>query len=184
MNGLVTVGVLFLAGENLLLTNEYFYQFASAGPIKSWTDAIYRLMDEAGHIQADHLVLDDWGIMNPLIVLHRNRLPLRFADARSSIPRSMRRLESGKSWFDYVWIGHTDPFQQVAGTNQRMVRVAREAGFEKQMIGTVPDRNGRPVFEIFRFVRPGGTPPTELARASQRPLVDPQGSFSRAAAQS
>jgi hypothetical protein len=31
--------------------------------------------------------------------------------------------------------------------------VAREAGFEKQIIETVPDRNGRPVFEIFRFVR-------------------------------
>jgi hypothetical protein len=31
--------------------------------------------------------------------------------------------------------------------------VAREAGFEKQIIETVPDRNGRPVFEIFHFVR-------------------------------
>jgi hypothetical protein len=159
---LLTVGVLFLAGENLLLTNEYFYQFASAGPIKSWTDAIYRLSDEAGHIQADHLVLDDWGIMNPLIVLHRNRLPLRFADASFLDPATDAPTRKWQeSWFDYVWIGHTDPFQQVAGTNQRMVRVAREAGFEKQMIDIVPDRNGRPVFEIFRFVRPGGTPPTE-----------------------
>jgi hypothetical protein len=34
--------------------------------------------------------------------------------------------------------------------------VALAAGFEKRMIETVQDRNGRPVFEIFRFVRTGG----------------------------
>jgi hypothetical protein len=33
--------------------------------------------------------------------------------------------------------------------------VARAAGFEKHIIETVPDRSGRPVFEIFRFVRSG-----------------------------
>ena len=41
----------------------------------------------------------------------------------------------------------------MGGVNDRIVRVARKAGFEKQMIETVPDRNGRQVFEIFRFVR-------------------------------
>jgi hypothetical protein len=33
-----------------------------------------------------------------------------------------------------------------------MVQAARPAGFEKRIIKIVPDRNGRPVFEIFRFV--------------------------------
>jgi hypothetical protein len=37
-----------------------------------------------------------------------------------------------------------------------MIAIAREAGLEKRIIETVPDRNGRPVFEIFRFVRASG----------------------------
>src|SRR5579863_4319211 len=72
--------VLFLAVDNLLLTNEYFYQLDAYGPTRSWNDAIFRLSEEAGHIQAEHLVVDDWGILTPLLVLHANRLPVYFAD--------------------------------------------------------------------------------------------------------
>jgi hypothetical protein len=154
---LLAAAVLFLAVENLLLTNEYFYQLVAYGPTKSWSDAIFQLSDEAGHIQADHLVVDDWGILNQLIVLHRNRLPLQFADTlflAPGIDAPIRQWE--QSWLDDVWIGHTDPYQQVPGTNQRIVQLGRTAGFEKRMIETVPDRNGQPVFEIFRFVRVNG----------------------------
>ncbi len=147
--------VLFLAVENLLLTNEYFYQLWAYGPTKSWSDAIFQLSDEAGRIQAQHLVVDDWGILNPLIVLHRNRLPLFLVNQSFFAPGigeddrnwCIARLEKD------VWIGHTPEFQQLPGTNQRIVEIARAAGFEKRMIETVPDRNGRPVFEIFRFIR-------------------------------
>jgi hypothetical protein len=147
--------VLFLAVENLLLTNEYFYQLSEYGPSKSWTDAIFQLSDEAGRIQAEHLVVDDWGILNPLIVLHRNRLPLFLANQSFFAPGIG---EDDRNWClarlkKDVWIGHTPEFQQWPDTNQRIVEIARAAGFEKRMIETVPDRNGRPVFEIFRFIR-------------------------------
>jgi 4-amino-4-deoxy-L-arabinose transferase-like glycosyltransferase len=155
---LLAAAVLFLAVENLLLTNEYFYQLSAYGPTKSWTDAIFRLSDEAGHIQTDYLVVDDWGILNPLIALHRNRLPLVYADQSFLAPGTdeAHRKWSIKALAEDVWIGHTAQFEQWAGENERITRVAREAGFEKQVIETVPDRNGRPVFEIFRFVRRGG----------------------------
>jgi hypothetical protein len=151
---LLATVVVALAAENLLLTNEYFYQLAAFGPMKSWDDAIFRLSDEAGHIQSTRLVLDDWGILNPLVTLHRNRLPLLFADEtflEPGISQPMREWEQG--FLDEVWIGHTDAFQQVPGTNARIVHAARTAGFEKRLIKTVADRNGRPVFEIFRFVQ-------------------------------
>jgi hypothetical protein len=151
---LLVSAVLFLAVDNLLLTNEYFYQLATYGATKSWNDAIFRLSDEVGHIETDHLVLDDWGIMNPLIALHRDRLPLLYADQMfldPAIDAPTRKWQ--EAWLDDVWIGHTPQFQQWAGANERIVRVARAAGFEKKMIETVPDRNGRLVFEIFRFVR-------------------------------
>jgi hypothetical protein len=150
---LLVATVLFLVVENLLLTNEYFYQLASYGATRSWSDAIYRLSDEAGHIQAEHLVIDDWGILNPLLTLHRDRLPLLLADQSFLAPGI---AETDRQWFlkrlkEDIWIGHTPPFQQWAGAGERIIRVARAAGFEKHLIETVADRNGRPVFEIFRF---------------------------------
>jgi hypothetical protein len=151
----LAAAVLFLAVDNLLLTNEYFYQLETYGPTKSWNDAIFRLADEAGHIQAEHLVVDDWGILTPLIVLSSNRLRPYLADQTFLGPGI---TDDDRNWFmrrlaEDVWIGHTTAFLQWSDANERIGRLARSAGFEKQTIKTVPDRNGRPVFEIFRFVR-------------------------------
>jgi hypothetical protein len=155
---LLATAMVFLAVENLLLTNEYFYQLSAYGPTKSWNDAIFRLSDELGHIQAGHLVVEDWGILHPLIALHRNRLPLVYADQSFLAPGT---TEANREWSlqvmaEDVWIGHTPQFQQWAGANERIIGIAREAGLEKQIIATVPDREGRPVFEIFRFIRGSG----------------------------
>jgi hypothetical protein len=155
---LLATVVVLLTVDNLLLTNEYFYQLSAYGPTKSWTDAIFRLSDEAGHIQASHLVVDDWGILRPLIVLNRNRLPLVFADQSfltPGIPEANRQW-SIRLLAEDVWIGHTPQFQQWAGANERITGAARAVGFEKHLMETVPDRRGRPVFEIFRFARTGG----------------------------
>jgi hypothetical protein len=155
---LLAVLVALLAIDNVLLTNEYYYQLSAYGPTRSWSDAIFRLSDEATHITAPELAVDDWGILNPLIVLHRNRLPLYVVNDSFLAPGI---AEDDRKFFlkrltDDIWIGHTPAYQQLTGINDKMVRIAREAGFEKRMIETIPDRNGRPVFEIFRFVRADG----------------------------
>jgi len=140
----LAAAMLFLVGENLLLTNEYFYQLATFGALGSWSDAIYQLSEEASRMQSARIVVDDWGIANALQVLHGGRLPLVMADGRGWEPARLA---------EEVWIGHTPEYQQTAGASERIIQAARSAGFEKQMIETVPDRNGRPVFEIFRFMR-------------------------------
>jgi hypothetical protein len=142
--GALATAMVFLVGENLLLTNEYFYQLTTFGALGSWSDAIYRLSGEVSRIQSARLVVDDWGIANALQVLHGGKLSLVMADGRNG---DQTRLAED------VWIGHTPEYQQMAGVNDRIAQAARSAGFEKQIIKTVPDRNGRPVFEIFRFVR-------------------------------
>jgi hypothetical protein len=139
----LVAATVFLAGENLLLTNEYYYQLARYGALGSWSDAIYQLSGEVGRIESAHIVVDDWGIANALLVLHGGSLPLVMADGRGW---DRARLAHE------VWVGHTPEYQQRAGANERMVQAARPAGFEKRIIKIVPDRNGRPVFEIFRFV--------------------------------
>ena len=152
---MLACGVLFLAIDNVLLTNEYFYQLSTYGPTKNWSDAIFQLSNETTQIKSHELIVDDWGIVNPLITLHRNRLLLVYADQSflaPGTPAADRQL-AVKRLAEETWIGHTPEFQQWTGVNDRIVQVAREAGFEKQIIETVPDRNGRPVFEIFHFVR-------------------------------
>lgn len=139
---LVLAGVMiFLVGENLLLTNEYFYQLTRYGAMGNWSDAIYQLSSEVGRMHSAHFVVDDWGIANGLQVLRAGNASLVLAQEWEHA-----RVED-------IWIGHTPEFQVRAGGNERILQVARFAGYEKQIIKTVPDRNGRPVFEIFRFVR-------------------------------
>ena len=152
----LTAVVLFLALDNLLLTNEYLYDLQAYGPVKAWNDAIYRLSDEVGRVKDRSLMVDDWGIVNPLLVLHRNRLPLEFANERFLAPGSS---ESDRQWAmeklaDDVWIGHTPQFEET-GVSDRIVRLARGAGFEKQLMEIVRDTHGNPVFEIFHFVPAG-----------------------------
>jgi hypothetical protein len=151
----LAAAMVFLAGENLLLINEYFYQLTHYGALRSWSDAIYQLSGEVGRMQSARFVVDDWGIDNPLLVLSDGHLPLVLPDDSLLAPGI---TEAARAWdaarlADDVWIGHTPEYQQIAGVNERIVQAARSAGFEKQIIKTVPDRNGRPVFEIFRFVR-------------------------------
>ncbi len=158
---LLAILVGFLAIDNLLLTNEYYYQLSAYGATKSWDDAIFRLSDEAAHIQAPELAVYDWGILNPLVTLHRDRLPLYVADQSFLAPGI---AEDDRKFFmkrlrEDVWIGHTIDFQQLPGINDKILRTAREVGFEKRMIETIEDRNGRPVFEIFRFVPAAGSAP-------------------------
>jgi hypothetical protein len=147
----------FLAVDNLLLTNEYYYQFAAYGAVGNWDDAIFALSEKAGHIQAPRLAVADWGIINQLMVLHRNRLPLYLADSSFLAPGGgkydreffMRHLTED------VWIGHTRSFQAQPGLSQKILQLAGDAGFQKRVIEVVWDRNGRPVFEIYRFVPAG-----------------------------
>lgn len=140
----LAAAMVFLVGENLLLTNEYYYQLTRYGALGSWSDAIYRLSDEVGAMPADHFAIDDWGIANSLAVLR---------GGTASIALLNEPFVAGARWTDGVWIGHTREYEQRAGVNDRVVQAARAVGLEKQLIKTVPDRNGRPVFEIFRFVR-------------------------------
>lgn len=154
---LLIAAVGFLALDNLLLTNEYYYQLAAYGANKSWDDAIFRLSDEAGRIQAPELAIYDWGILNQLVVLHRNRLPLYFADESFLTPAmsAVDRKYLNQRLAEDVWIGHTPAYQQWTGVNDKVERAAQARGLEKHVIEIVPDRNGRPVFQIFRFVKRG-----------------------------
>ena len=151
----ITIGVLYLAAENLLLTNEYLYRLARYGGDRSWTDAIYPLSEAAGRVNAPQIVVADWGMLDQLVLLHRGKLPLVTASASFLSPaesdqdRTWDRslLERG------VWLGHTPAFQKLRGWDENFVRAAAAAGYRKALLQVIPDRHGRETFEVFRFVR-------------------------------
>jgi len=73
----LAAAMIFLVGENLLLTNEYFYQLSRYGALGVWSDAGYRLSSEVGKMPLTaHFVVDDWGIANALEVLRGGRVSL------------------------------------------------------------------------------------------------------------
>ena len=152
---LLSAVVFLLAAGNLLLTNQYLYQFARYGAAGSWSTAIYRLSDETKRFPGVPFVVDDWGILNPLTVLHRGRLQLIFVN--ETFPM-LGVDENNRIWQQdllqhAVWIGHTRPFQEFPDAADKVEKFAASLGFHKQVLELVPDRNGRPVYEIFRFER-------------------------------
>jgi len=149
----VVAAMLYLAAENLLVTNQYFYQLARFGPSSHWTDAIYELSRSVGELKPAKVVIDDWGMLDQLLLLHRGQLNLEFAGDQFLSPSlgedeknwDRGRLEHG------LWVGHTAAYEEFPGANDRIVKSAESAGFRKETIKVISDRNGRPVFEIFRF---------------------------------
>lgn len=146
--------VLFLAATNLLLLNQYFYQLARFGPAGGWTDAIYGLSGEIGRKQPAQVVVADWGLLNPLALLQQGKLNMAFAGEQFLSPAES---EAQKAWDRGLlerglWMGHTDDFQIFPGVNNRIAQAAATAGYRKEVIEVIPDRHGRSVFEIYRFL--------------------------------
>jgi hypothetical protein len=154
IGGLVLVAaMLYLAAENLLVTNQYFYQLARFGPTSHWTDAIYELSRSVGEPKPAIVVIDDWGILNQLLLLHRGRLPLEFAGDRflsAGVSKEQKNWDLGRVEHG-LWVGHAAAYEEFRGATDRIVKSAESAGFRKELLKVIPDRNGRPVFEIFRF---------------------------------
>jgi 4-amino-4-deoxy-L-arabinose transferase-like glycosyltransferase len=154
---ILAIAVGLLAGRNLLVTNQYMAQFVRDGAGGSWTDAIFPLAKSLENASASNIWVCDWGILDPLRVLDRGLLPLRVGDDALHRPlldgedrkRILERLPDTASLF----VGHV-PGQEVwAGSGARLTSTAAASGYRKVLLDTVPDSHGRPVFEVFRFVR-------------------------------
>lgn len=153
---ILAVALAALVSVNLLNCNQYLYQFSRFGGAGSWSDAIYPLSTGVSKIPADTLLVDDWGILTPLLVIHRGALPLRIASApfMSDNPSPADVAEASQSFAEKnaVWLGHTTPNEQFTGVNARLVKLAAAQGYRKEILDTFYDSNQRPVFEAFRLV--------------------------------
>jgi hypothetical protein len=152
----LTVLVAFLAAENLLNVNEYLAAFAVNGGAGGWTDAIFALSNSVEKSPAtDWYGLVDWGCLNQLRLLHEGDLPLFVAQvpaagvtpSEADLSEIRREIEAP----DRVFIQHTDDKQMFPGVNGRWRDVTARLGYREVVERVIHDRNGRPVFELYRL---------------------------------
>jgi hypothetical protein len=148
--------VALLSGANLLNTNEYLKDFALYGAAGGWTDALYRLAGAVGKPnQANWYGLVDWGYLNGLRMMFEGDLPVFVAQvpAQGATPTDAERAEIVREidGSDRLFIEHTDDKQIFPGVNGRFRDIAGQLGYSEKVERVIHDRNGRPVFELFRF---------------------------------
>jgi 4-amino-4-deoxy-L-arabinose transferase-like glycosyltransferase len=154
MPALVAVVVVMMI-SGLLVTNEYFALIVRNGGNQNWTDAIFRLSNYMKGASSSNVFCVDWGIMDSLRLLNRGKLPLRVGTDPITKPElnAADREFLGKmlSSPDHLFINHTKPFEFFTGVNDKFVKYAADAGYRREVLTVIPDGNGRPVYEVYRF---------------------------------
>jgi hypothetical protein len=125
---------------NLRTTNHYAATVVRNGGTTRWTTAFDPLLARLRELRAPRVLVADWGIFETVHLLGEGRL--RAAPAAAFLPG------------DHLWLAHTPEARIVAPGAAAIESEARAAGYEKTVLETIYDRNGRPVFVLFRFRRP------------------------------
>jgi hypothetical protein len=145
--GLVAV----LCMSNLLLVNQHLVQFIRYGTSNIWTDAIIPLYDYLKTQQKGrHVFAMDWGIIEPIRMLDRGRSPFWSTEdviAPGADGTQMKRTLGLKGLF----VSHVEGREVNAGVNGRLREMTAKFGYERNVVATIMDRNGRPVFEIAEY---------------------------------
>jgi hypothetical protein len=150
---------LVLVVFNLLVVDQYIYQFERDGAAGNFTDALNglsdALTDPPSESDAPPIYVVDWGMLNTLTLLHQGRLGLREGTGPFSTdhpgPFEQRVIRAMFSDPKALFIGHAAPRTVFPDVAQRLNQAARAAGLRKELVRAIPDSNGHPVFEIFRF---------------------------------
>ncbi len=125
---------------NLRTTNYYAAALVQNGGSTRWTTAFDPLLGRLRELRAPRVLVADWGILETLQLLGEGRL--RAEPALTFVPG------------DHLWLAHTSEARIVPPGAAAIEAAARAAGHEKTVLETIYDRNGRPVFVLFRFRRP------------------------------
>jgi hypothetical protein len=142
---------------NLLVVNQYVVQFEHNGAAGNFTDALIPLAHVLPEDGRTVWVLD-WGIGNSIQLAHQGRLKLRYGSGplEMDAPNPAQRAQILYMLQDdpgAVFVGHAPGWEVTAGVPERLDRFATASGYRKELLNTVWDSNGRPVFEVFRYVR-------------------------------
>ncbi len=147
--------IAIVCGSSFLVTNRHLAQLVQRGSGPLWTDAIYPLAEYMSTVHPQRVYVMDWGMFDGLRILDRGRLPLMVGSdqvAKESMDDNDRRmLGEILSARDAVFVGHTEGNEILNGVSAKMRGAAERAGYRKQVLKVIGDRNGRPMFEVYRW---------------------------------
>jgi hypothetical protein len=147
---------ILLAIGGLRCTAGYFIALVRNGPAIRWTDAINPLADYLKLAQPQRVFVVDWGILESINLLSQGSVPALFGDDYYSGALEPDRLDAvRRSMVDpgTLFVSHTPEYEQLRGSHAAVDNFAAAAGYQKEAVVTIPDRFGRPTFDIFRFKR-------------------------------
>ncbi len=134
----------------LLVTNQTFVDLVRNGPGLRWTDAIRPLTEALQKQKAANLVALDWGIVETVELLTEGSCRLTFAGA-DDLASDNKQLVHIVTNENNIFVTHTAGNEIRAGGATRLGEIAAGYNRERVLLQTIYDRNGRAVFEIFRF---------------------------------
>lgn len=129
---------------NFSVLNQYFVQFERFGPAGVFTDAIYPLADRLGSDPTLHVYPIDWGVYDALLLMKQGKVDQRTRMDDLGIEQMLADPQA--AIVNHVAGKETDP-----EAGKRVAAAAQVRGLEKQILALVPDSNGRPVFEVYRY---------------------------------
>lgn len=143
-----------LCASNILVVNEYYVAVVANGPGVRWTDAFAPLEGWLYEAKMAHVYISDWGIIETLNLMSEGELPMQdasYALRSFGEPQSREWLTQSLAREGSIWVSHSPSAEQWAGTRTRLVQLADSLGYTQEPLQTIHDRNGRPIFDIFRF---------------------------------
>jgi hypothetical protein len=145
-----------LVAINLLVVNQTLADFERNGSPSKFSDACFALSKELSNPGQPVITLD-WGMIDMLAFLHQGRLTLRIGDPPFMTDSPGEQDRKTIDWLLFtgnpVFVTHVPGLENFPEVRPNLARAAAERGLRKEPIKIVPDSNGRPVFEIFRFVK-------------------------------
>ncbi len=151
----LALAIAFLCAANVLVLDRYVARAIEDGTSVIWTDAISPLKTALREMPAGRIYVADWGMMNVLRATGEGSLPLEIGNdpfmhtPMTGLDREFAtRMLSRK---DAIWIGHTEGNEILSGVSARLLEFAQASGHRKQVLRVISDRDGRPIFEIYRF---------------------------------
>lgn len=156
-----------LIGANLLVVSQYIAQFERNGSNGSFTDAINPLAESLAPRSGENIYFIDWGIREPVDYLLRGRSNLSesFPLLIQATPDPGQRRKVDAMILDpkALFVDHLAALEVFSGVGAHLEAIARSDGYEKIPIQTVADRNGRAVFQVFRFQPAPASSPARAA---------------------
>jgi hypothetical protein len=139
---LAAAGAVAIVAWNAVVLYDYGARMSRNGGALLWTDAIYPLADFAQAEPFEYYAVD-WGILENLTLLGQGRVAV-YPAWPSPDPA---QLSSDRVLF----LTHTPGNEVFPGANARLDDLAAQLGLKREVVRTIADTRGKPIFQVLRF---------------------------------